>query len=189
VLKTPGGTTVAAFTMILPLCLGVASLEPRHWTGGIFHAHAWVLFVLAVVPLALAWHFLQRRDAAVAERAGDLPPHMAELCFWVISGSLYAYALIWCSVHAVLQLEEFATALCMIIYSVIGIAAYTEGHGRKLVYLRYYGAGLMALVIARLVLVDMPQMPVGARIVMFFGVGILLLGTAFIKYRKKDGAG
>lgn len=189
VLKTAAGTTAAAFTMIVPLCLGVASLEPRHWTQGIWHPHALVLLVLALVPLALAWHFLRRPAQAATEKADDLPPHMAELCFWVVSGSLYGYAFIWRAVHATLALDDFATALCMIFYSVIGIAAYMVGHSRGQAYLRYYGGGLMALVIGRLLLVDLPDMPVAARIVMFFGVGVLLLGTAFIKYRKKDVAG
>ncbi|MDP2204988.1 MAG: DUF2339 domain-containing protein [Alphaproteobacteria bacterium] len=189
VLKTASGTTAAAFTMIVPLCLGVASIEARHWAQGIWQPHALVLLTLALVPLALAWHFLRRPALSAAEKTGDLPPHMAELCFWVVSGSLYGYAFIWRAVHATLVLGDFATALCMIVYSIIGIAAYMAGHSRGQVYLRYYGGGLMALVIGRLLLVDLPAMPVAARIVMFFGVGVLLLGTAFIKYRKKDVAG
>jgi uncharacterized membrane protein len=189
VLKTASGTTAAAFTMIVPLCLGVASIEARHWAQGIWQPHALVLLTLALVPLALAWHFLRRPAELKTERAGDLPPHIAELCFWVVSGSLYGYAFIWRAVHATLTQADFATALCMIVYSVIGIAAYMAGHSRGQAYLRYYGGGLMALVIGRLLLVDLPAMPVAARIVMFFGIGVLLLGTAFIKYRKKDVAG
>lgn len=198
VLKSRAGTTAAAFTTLIPLTLGLESLARAHWQGGIWHEHALVLAVLGAAPLLLAWHFNTSRfrypppasaGGGAADDAADDAPHLAEICFWVISGSLYSYALVWRGVHALMQGADFATAVCMIVYSVIGIGAYMLGHRRALPYVRRYGAGLLALVIARLLLVDLPEMPVAARIVMFFGVGVLLLATAFVKYRRKEDGG
>lgn len=190
VLRMTTGTTMAAFTMLLPLCLGVASLDAAKWTvGAIPSGHALVLLMLALVPLCLAWYFHTCPDTSAKsapKAADDTPPHLSEICFWVISGSLYGYAFIWRVLHALLPQQDFATAICMIVYSVIGIAAYMLGHARGRIYVRYYGMGLLGLVIARLLLVDLPEMPVAARIVMFFGVGVLLLATAFVRYRRKD---
>lgn len=190
VLRMTFGTTVAAFTMLLPLCLGVVSLDAAQWAAGaIPSGHALVLLMLAVVPLCLAWYFHTCPDTqtkAARKAPDDTPPHLSEICFWVISGSLYGYALIWRVLHALLPQQDFATAICMIAYSVIGIAAYMTGHARGRIYVRYYGMGLLGLVIARLLLIDLPDMPVAARIVMFFGVGVLLLATAFVRYRRKD---
>ncbi|HRJ67815.1 MAG TPA: DUF2339 domain-containing protein, partial [Alphaproteobacteria bacterium] len=191
VLRMTTGTTVAAFTMLLPLCLGVGSLDAAKWTGAaIPQGHALVLLMLAAVPLALAWYFYVCPDTREGGKQKTVPettaPHMAEICFWVISGSLYGYAFIWRVAHALIPQQDFATALCMIAYSIVGIAAYMLGHSGGRLYVRYYGLGLLGLVIARLLLVDLPEMPVAARIVMFFGVGVLLLATAFIRYRRKD---
>jgi|GEM_PF-1859324 len=190
VLRMTTGATMAAFTMLLPLCLGVVSLDAAQWTvGAIPSGHALVLLMLAVVPLCLAWYFHTCPDASAKNArsaSDDTPPHLSEICFWVISGSLYGYAFIWRVLHALLPQQDFATAICMIAYSVIGIAAYMTGHARGRIYVRYYGMGLLGLVIARLLLIDLPDMPVAARIVMFFGVGVLLLATAFVRYRRKD---
>ncbi|MBW7910442.1 MAG: DUF2339 domain-containing protein [Alphaproteobacteria bacterium] len=191
VLRMTTGTTVAAFTMLLPLCLGVGSLDAAKWTGAaIPQGHALVLLMLAAVPLALAWYFYVCPDTREGDKQKTAPettaPHMAEICFWVISGSLYGYAFIWRVAHALIPQQDFATALCMIAYSIVGIAAYMLGHSGGRLYVRYYGLGLLGMVIARLLLVDLPEMPVAARIVMFFGVGVLLLATAFIRYRRKD---
>lgn len=200
VLKSRAGTTAAAFTTLIPLSLGLESIAPAHWQGGIWHEHALVLAVLGAAPLSLAWHFNASRfrypppvsagaGAGATATDADDAPHLAEICFWVVSGSLYSYALVWRGVHALMQGADFATAVCMIVYSVIGIGAYMLGHRRAQPYVRRYGAGLLALVIARLLLVDLPEMPVAARIVMFFGVGVLLLATAFVKYRRKEDGG
>lgn len=178
-------TAVAAMatTLVIPLLLGAVSLDAASWSGGILHAHALVLLVLAAVPFALALYFNSVQRARLA--AGQ-PPMIfgSEITFWVAAGSIYAFALVWRGLHAGMPSADFATAAAMVIYSFIGIAAYVTGHRREHLPTRHYGAAVLALVIGRLILVDLPEMPVAARIVMFFGVGILLLATAFIRYRK-----
>ena len=183
VLESRTAVASMAATLIIPMLLGAVSIDPEHWAKGIFHAHALVVFVLAIVPFALAAYFNRVQHAQVA--AGQ-PPMIfgSEITVWVAMGSIYAFAFIWLSLHAVMSSADFATAACMVVYSFIGIAAYVTGHRREHAPTRHYGAAVLALVIARLVLVDLPEMPVAARIVMFFGVGILLLATAFIRYRK-----
>ena len=187
VLASRGAVVFTASTLVIPMLLGAVSIDAQHWQSGIFHAHALVVLVLAVVPFALAQYFNRVQRAQVA--AGQ-PPMIfgSEITVWVAMGTIYTFAFIWLSLHAVMKSADFATAAAMVIYSFIGIAAYITGHRREHLPTRHFGAAVLALVIARLVLIDMPDMPVAARVVMFFGVGVLLLATAFVRYRKGKAA-
>ncbi len=183
VLQSRMAVASMAATLAIPLLLGANSLDTAHWGGGIFHAHALVLLVLAVVPFALAQYFNRVQHA---QQAAGQPPAIfgSEITFWVAAGSIYAFAFIWRCLHAAMPSADFATAAAMVVYSFIGIAAYVTGHRREHLPTRHYGSAVLALVIGRLILIDLPEMPVAARVVMFFGVGVLLLATAFIRYRK-----
>ncbi len=183
VLQSRTAVAAMATTLAIPLLLGAVSLEPSRWRGGILHADALVLLVLSVVPFALAQYFNRVQRAQLS--AGQPPMIFGyEITFWVAAGSIYTFAFVWHALHAVMPSGDFATAASMVVYSFIGIAAYVTGHRRDHLPTRHYGSAVLALVIGRLILIDLPEMPVAARVVMFFGVGILLLATAFIRYRK-----
>lgn len=67
-----------------------------------------------------------------------------------------------------------------VVWALAALAAMVFGHRRseRLVYL--LGAGLMAVVVAKLFLVDLSQSDTLERIVSFIGVGLLLLAVGFL---------
>lgn len=176
---------LAAATLAIPLLMGASSFAAKYWAGGVLHAHALVMLALAVVPLGLAFYFSRVRRADLAAGRPETLS-VREIETLVLFGTLYGFGLVWRALHAALPSADFATAAAMIVYSIIGIACYVGGYRRENMSLRNYGAGVLALVIGRLLLVDLPNMPAAARITMFFGVGVLLLATAFVRYRKND---
>lgn len=183
VLRSRQAVMYMAGTLMLPMAMGALSLGASAWKGDDVSAHAMVTLLLAVVPLALAVYF--RRLSAAQQAQGQGPAIVgSEMTLWVACGVIFGFGFIWRGLHAVMPSADFATAVAMVIYSFIGIAAYVTGHRRDHLPTRHFGLGVLGLVIARLILVDLPDMPVTARIVMFFGVGVLLLGTAFVRYRK-----
>ncbi|MDY0009500.1 MAG: DUF2339 domain-containing protein, partial [Bdellovibrionales bacterium] len=183
VMRSRAATQASVYTMLIPLFAALGEIEPATWGHNPFNAQVLMLLVLAAVTLGLAGHFhrLQRQAPDV-----DVPAKIGEITFWIGAGSLCAFGALWIFLHALMPSAPFAIAVAMIIYTLIGIVAYVAGHRRDSAYMSRYGAYLLALVLGRLLLVDLPGMPVAARVVMFFGIGVLFLATAFIRYRKKE---
>jgi uncharacterized membrane protein len=74
--------------------------------------------------------------------------------------------------------------IALLVYTIVGLITYFFGrvHGKK--ELGLYGGTLLGCVIARLLLVDVWNMPLANRVVTFFVVGILLMSTAFFSRGK-----
>lgn len=183
VMRSRAATQASVYTMLIPLLAAAGGIDPTGWNNAGFNEQVLMLVVMAAVLLGLASHFhrLQARNPDV-----DMPVKIGEITFWLGAGSLCAYGAIWIFLHSAMSSAPFAIAVAMIIYALVGIAAYVCGHRRDSVYMSRYGAYLLALVLGRLLLVDLPSMPVAARVVMFFGIGVLFLATAFIRYQKKE---
>jgi len=67
-----------------------------------------------------------------------------------------------------------------IYWSVFAIAAIAAGFGWRVAELRYFGLGLFALTLLKVVTIDLSQVSTGYRILSFLGLGILLLGTSVL---------
>lgn len=101
-----------------------------------------------------------------------------------IGGSIYAYILLWLSLHAGLDDKSIATTICLVIYTVIGLISYAYGRVKDNKSFHHYGGILLAVTVGRLLLVDFWSMPLSGKIVTAFIVGALLMGTAFISKKK-----
>lgn len=102
-----------------------------------------------------------------------------------IASVLYGLALIWMLFHQVLVSDDIAVMFSLASYTVFGIVAYFVGLFEEKRVLRDCGAILLLFVVARLLLVDVWNMEVIARMVTFLFVGVLFIATAFLTKRQQ----
>jgi len=81
--------------------------------------------------------------------------------------------------------EDTAIFVSLVIYTVAGMALYVRGVTVKSDSIKWWGGLLIALVVGRLLLIDIWNMEIAGRIVTFIVIGLLLISTAFIsKFNK-----
>lgn len=170
-------TVVWLFT--LPILLSLPYLDSYHWEYGIMPFNeVTVLACLAGVLVLTGCYFLlvaRRTHESVAETVGGA---------LAIIGSVFVYILLWRILH-VIFLDDTAVTVALAIYTITGITAYLSGHRSNVVALRWYGGLLIAVVVGRLLLVDVWEMAIVGRIITFGIVGLLLMSTAFMAKKKK----
>jgi len=102
-----------------------------------------------------------------------------------IGAGFYAAAFIWLFLHTML-LPQIATMVALFIYTVIGLGTYlygrtTDSNGYKLA-----GGVILGLVIVRLLTVEVWEMEIAGRIILFTVIGILFISTAFISRTREQ---
>lgn len=165
-----------AALFIVPGVLSLQSIVSSAWRQGVIHDDFFVLAVLAVALLALGSYF--------ANRASDTSEDRSANALLLVAGSAYAYILLWLSLHAGLTEDDLATMIALVIYTVIGITVYFMGRTQDRRGLLIYGGVLLGIVVARLLVVDVWKMELTGRIITFFLIGALLIGTAFLGKRS-----
>ncbi len=165
--------------MGLPVLIALPSLNPSLWRGSVFHDHSVVILLVALL-LILIGRFLMRHYQKGVHSENVRALYL--LHTW--AGAVFAFAFIWLASHAVFP-ENAAIILSLTAYTVIGIGAYLIGTFYEKKMLKYFGATALIFVIARLLIVDVWQMPLGPRIIVFIVTGVLLVSTAFIGRKKQ----
>ena len=184
ILREVRKTANTALFTLLPLFLSFNSLAHSRWPEGvIFHSHFFVVLAMSVVLGGLAY-FLSR-----IKRHSTEPVVGMDAIIAVGSGIAVYYVghLVWRTLHAALLNDDLATTLSLSLFMLSGIAGYFMGHRREMKILQIYGSLIIGWVSFRLIFIDMPHMEVGGKVVTFFILGALLLGTAFLERRKKTG--
>ena len=67
-----------------------------------------------------------------------------------------------------------------IFWSLFAVASIVAGFGFRTAGLRYFGLGLFAVTLAKVVLFDMSDVQTGYRVLSFLGLGLLLMGTSVL---------
>jgi len=166
--------------MIVPALLSLESFDQSAWGLSIFHKDSAVIMLMTILFLVLGFFLMKRYKQGVHDEAVHT--------FYVILncvGAAYAFAFIWLGTHA-LWYTDLATILSLALYTVVGIVAYIQGALVEQNALKKFGAGVLLLVIVRLVLIDVWQMPLAPRIITFMLIGVLLVSTAFIGRKRKE---
>jgi hypothetical protein len=161
----------------IPGILSISSIQSRAWSSGVFNNDFFVLCIFAVTLLALGTFYAVKRD----KPQGTIRHTTSAL---LIVGSLYGFRLLWLSLHAGLYSSALATMASLFIYTLVGLAAYFFGRVHDQKGLGRYGGAVLGCVIARLLVVDVWNMPMASRFVTFFVIGILLMSTAFFARKK-----
>jgi hypothetical protein len=87
---------------------------------------------------------------------------------------------VWLISHSLLP-DDVAVLVSLVLYTLFGIGLYVQGVGNKLPLSKTCGTVLIAMVVARLLLIDVWDMALAGRIITFFAIGALLMSTAFMR--------
>lgn len=156
--------------LLLPsILLSAESFDSSMWAYSILHLHTAVLLSLSLVLLFIAY-YLRRFKNPLAT------------VFWGLGGA-YAMGLIWLSCNALIANPNLHVTVALGIYTVAGLIFNLYGVLKDNKDSRIAGGILIGIVVARLLLVDVWEMALSAKIITFFIIGALLISTAF--FNKK----
>lgn len=139
---------------------------------------------LTVVTLSMAlsgfffMHIIQREDTRL-KTTGK--------AFFVIAG-VYFLSFIWHLFHGLESIvgygETVSRMIILFLYTIIGLTTYLTGDfdGKKL--LKRYGLGVILLVLARLLLVEVWEMELTTRIITFFCIGVVMIFSILIRKKR-----
>jgi len=118
------------------------------------------------------------------KRTADGLPEICTIMkiLFVVSAG-YAVGIVWLVIHAWMVSSVSATVISLVIYTIAGITMMVSGTTRQAPALRIGGIVLISLVIIELLLVEIWNLSMGGKIVVFFVIGLLLISTAL--YQKK----
>jgi uncharacterized membrane protein len=162
-----------------PVILSFESIGSSAWNLNVFNEDFFVLFIICVSLFTTGYFFLKRVSGAFAKDA------LLAGKILVVAGSIYAYIILWLSLHTLFINDDMAVMLSLLVYTVVGLAVYFKGAEAELKSFRLYGGSLLGFVVARLLTVDVWKMELTGKIITFFLIGTLLIATAFLS-RKKD---
>ena len=165
--------------LIGPVILSFQNIVSNSWSKGVINEDFFVLLLLSITLLGLGLYFLNSYQQIKGNEIQKPNPLL------LITGSVYAYILLWLSLHAGLNNDSAAVMISLFVYTIIGVAAYFYGLKRGLNTVRLYGGVLLGLVVGRILFVDVWSMELSEKIVMFFLIGVLLVSTAFLSKGKK----
>ncbi|MEI6843035.1 MAG: DUF2339 domain-containing protein [bacterium] len=158
--------------MIVPFLLSLSSLFSSKWDTGIMHSDFVVLFIMTILLAVLGVFFRANGEVSKSElKMGH---------FMFICSTVYLYALVWLSSHALLTQKDMAVFISLFVYTIIGLITHFVGLFNRHLVLKNYGMALLIAVVARLVFVDVWNMELTLRIVTFIVLGVLFISTAFI---------
>lgn len=107
---------------------------------------------------------------------------------YLISGLALGMWTIWQTVDMFITTPDTSHAVSLITFTCLGLFLYIYG---RLTYHKktmYSGAAVLGFVVVRLLFVEVWNMVLFQRVIIFSLIGLLLMGTAFIKPPKKEGA-
>lgn len=167
-----GKYTLAYF--VLPLYLSLPLLITYDRQIGLITNNFVSLLVVANCMLfsGLYFYYFQKEKDIDLKNAA---------CGIIIAGSAYVLFLLWKVNHVLITSEDIARMASLFVYMVIGLGTYITGQVQKRKVLYWYGLVLILAVIARLLLFEVWQMELFGRIITFFIVGILLIGSVLLR--------
>ncbi|MBP7992065.1 MAG: DUF2339 domain-containing protein [Candidatus Magasanikbacteria bacterium] len=170
---------VASMFLLVPSFLSLKSFTSNNWDLGVFHQDFFTILIIGLAWIGLGVFFtsIKARTEGAEKESG--PPYY-------VFGSVFLYALLWLSLHAALASDSVAVMIALFVYTVIGIGSYVSGINNDEKGLKIYGGALIGLVVARLFLIDVWQMELTGRIIVFFMVGTLLVSTAFMGRKTRQ---
>lgn len=165
--------------MAIPIFFSFFNIFSSSWRQGFLHSDFFILLILMIVLGSLGWLFLRyRRD--------DDPVIWRQFNPLLIASSIYLYLIIWLALHSGFY-TDFSTMFALVVYAVIGLVAYFGGLIYNLKSVKTYGTVFLVLIMIRLAIVDIWNMDLAYRIVVFFIIGGLFLATAFLSRMIEGG--
>ena len=170
-------SAVAAFS--LPVIMSLSSFSLEGYAAGVLVPE--VVGIFSIIVLAVMIAFGLRNHYTPADDESKLVIKKIIRGFLVLA-FLYTVGLTWSLAHTIVAPDQ-AVSLALFIYTVSGLAAYHFGNQYQKSDWRFAGIALLAIVVLRLLLVDVWEMELMYRFITFLGVGALFIGTALFEKR------
>jgi len=165
---------------IVPVLMSIEHLASSQWSHSITFDGAIAVYTLVAAMVATAVTVM-----VLSPLPADSEPDKVTMPGILLGASaLYLFLLIWLIPHA-LSAYTAATTVSLVIYTVIGLTAYFSAKGKYERTLHWFGQFVLVGVVARLLLVDVWNLALAGRIVVFALVGVALISTAFAARNRK----
>ncbi|MBP7967545.1 DUF2339 domain-containing protein [Candidatus Woesebacteria bacterium] len=167
------------FYYTLPFVVSLSTFDSSSWNQGLLQNDFYSLTVVTLSFLLSGMYFYYKEK----DKATQI--HTISL-FILITGCVYGLIWIWKVFHSLFSAEYLARMVTLLVYSLIGLQAYVKGEhdNRKILY--RFGMALLIFVVARLLVVEVWDMQLAMRIVTFFVIGLLFIGSVLIKKTGKS---
>jgi hypothetical protein len=144
----------------------------------------WVVLALVTLQVILAGYLFYKK--AKLEHDADSESWAA---VYLVGSLVLALYWIWFGLEmAFAGALDTAHAFALVVFTMIGLAGYIFGRLNRYRKTMLSGAGVLALVVLRLLFVEIYGMELFEKVVVFLLIGALLMGAAFIKPPKEKGA-
>ena len=172
----------ASILFLVPCILVFENIDRYSRAKAVFTGDFFALLIL-IISLGVAGYLFVQSDR---EAEGDGRADKFSLgVFWSLASGLLGMLLLWLVMHIILS-DTLATTFSLAVYTLIGSYYYISGRTNESGPRKLVGSSLLIFVTAHLLLVEMGGMSTEGRIVVFAVIGILLMSTAFLGYKKKD---
>ena len=113
--------------------------------------------------------------------------HTLSLALSIIGG-IYGLIWVWQLLDSLFTGEYTARVISLFLYTIIGLSCYITGeiHLRKI--LQRFGLGILIYVIGRLLIVEVWDMELVPRIITFFLIGLMFIGSVLLRKTAKNHA-
>ncbi len=165
--------------LFVPAALTLKSMETYRWHDSVLNRDFTVLAIMAVT-LAGTGLFLRSIDTSTDKGSTKYNS------FVFVLGTIYAYILLWLSLHLAVDNADSAVTISLFVYTIVGLITYIHGRARARRGFVIYGGLLLAFVVGRLLTVDVWKMELTGRITTFLMVGALLMSTAFLVRKRQS---
>ncbi len=158
----------SAIFLFVPIILSFKNILGCKW----FNDDFFVLFVTGgiIFLLGLFFNFIKKIEAQETDNFGS---------GLIIISSIYAYIILWQSLHLSLKGADMATTISLIIYTIAGLISYFYGIKKKNKISLRYGEILIGFIVARLIIIDIWEMSIAKKIITFFLIGAFLVSASF----------
>jgi uncharacterized membrane protein len=173
-------STLGSFLIVLPTIMSLNNLDIYYRSDLVLSKDFFVviLTILAILSLGIMYRKIKTRENMINDFYLDN--------LFLITGSVYAYVLLWSVLHVGIYPEAVAITFSLIIFTIIGLVKYFYGISVNSKTLRNYGGIMIGFVILRLLFIDIWEMEMGVKVFVFILIGILLMSTAFISRKIKS---
>lgn len=161
--------TLSQFILYAGAPLGVMNIIDEHF---------FALFFFGAVLFGLGVFF--RKDV---RRGGKATRDISNALF--VLSAVYGLALLWLVFARILENGDLTTIFTLACFSIFGLVGYTIGLLEKKRLFRLCGVALLLFVVFHLMIIDVWQMANTMRVAVFFVVGALFLGMAFLMRWKR----
>lgn len=183
--KNTKSASVVSWLFIVPFILSLSNIAKYANSRYLFSEDFTVLIVI-IIALILAGRVIIW--TALSQKQTEDPKEVNAGSILVVFGILYLGYTFWHFIHILMkETPDLATMTTLIIYTIFGLVAYFSGLYGNDIARKTYGIVLLAFVVLRLMIVDVWQMELFGRVITFLAIGVLLMSTAFLTKRKKNG--